>query len=506
MDKKAKPLTSIFKGWFDDIRVVEVFCLAATYIVCARIGQVFSIEPSNVTPVWIPSGVMLAIALKFGPSIWPGVFLGAFLGNIWAYFSTDSNSAIFSAVTSATMNGIGDVLAIVLCAQLIRHFAQTERVLSSNSTLSYFLLFGVFLGSLLSAIWGSGGLWLFGHIDSQAVATVFTTWFLGDAVGVLIFTPFLIAWLYAEPRFDELGSIALIVATAYSIAVTAIAFDIIQLSDFVTYILFLPVPILFAVLFRYGQRLVFTVQLAVLSVAIYATWHGQGPFVSESQIESLLKLQSFAAAFSLTLFFIAIFNLEKTVNERYLEKRAKELEELYRKDQLTGLWNRYRIKEFLKMAIDRLNRERAVPGILLIDLDNFKKINDNYGHIEGDRVLMSFAALISNNIRDVDLAGRWGGEEFIVIFSNTSISGLNVVANKLLNAVQNHDFGLADKVTASIGSTLAVAGDTELTLLDRADNALYKAKKNGKDQCYLETIGQNQLEELYRMESHDAIS
>jgi len=506
MDNKGKPLSSIFKGWFDDIRVVEVICLAATYIVCARIGQIFAIEPSNVTPVWIPSGVMLALALKFGPSVWPGVFAGAFLGNIWAYFSTESFAAIFSAIASATMNGIGDVLAVVLCAQLIRYYANTQHILSSSRALAYFLFFGVLLGSILSALWGCGGLWLFGHVAGDAIGSVFMTWFLGDAVGVLTFTPFLLSWLYSEPRFDESSVVALVLATLYSVAITMIAFGLVELSELVSFSVYLPVPILFAVLFRYGQRLVFTVQLAVLSVAIYATWHSLGPFADESQIESLLKLQSFAAAFSLTLFFIAIFNLEKSVNERYLEQRAKELEQLYRKDQLTGLWNRYRIKECIKLELERRKREKVTPGILILDIDDFKKINDTYGHLEGDRVLASLSSLISGSIRDVDLAGRWGGEEFIVVISNTSIEGLNIVAEKLLNTIRDYEFIPGRKVTVSIGSTLAVAGDSELTLLDRADHALYAAKKSGKNRHHIETIGQSQQEELHRMQSRQTIN
>ncbi|KZY67128.1 hypothetical protein A3738_05470 [Oleiphilus sp. HI0066] len=148
----------ISKAWLRDIRLSEVVVIATIYVVFARLGQTFAIEPSNVTPVWIPSGVLMAVALRYGPHIWPGVFLGAFLGNIWAYFSTKSFSTIFNAIASASMNGLGDVISIVVAAELIRHFARSEEILASQRTLAYYLFYGAILGPFASALFGSSGL------------------------------------------------------------------------------------------------------------------------------------------------------------------------------------------------------------------------------------------------------------------------------------------------------------------------------------------------------------
>ena len=135
---------------------------------------------------------------------------------------------------------------------------------------------------------------------------------------------------------------------------------VLQVKWHLDYGIFALVPFLVAILFRYGQRLIFTVQVAVLSLAVIATWSGSGPFVAATTWESLIQLQSFAAAFSIILFLVAILNLEKSSNEAYLEKRTKELEELYRKDALTGLWNRYRIKEFLQLELERLKNKQIL--------------------------------------------------------------------------------------------------------------------------------------------------
>ena len=490
MTENSNSLRFIFsvRRCLKDARILEVIAFASIYIACARLGQFFAIEPSNVTPVWIPSGVMLALALRFGPSIWPGVFLGAFIGNIWAYISFDSLTAFFSAVASASLNGIGDVICIVVAAELIRHYAKTSRILKSHQSLLYFLGFGALLGPLCSALFGVGGLWLFGHIDSSQFNHVFVTWLMGDSAGVLTFTPFLLSWLYPERHFGFNSLIVLVAGTGYSLLIIAIIFDVIHFPGHIDYTIFLLLPVLFALLFRYGQRFVFTIQASVLSFAIIATWLSYGPFSSDTPWISLLQLQSFAAAFSIVLFMVAILNLEKTLNEAYLEKHAKELEELYRKDALTGLWNRYRIKEFIKIELERQKRELNPFAVLLIDIDNFKHINDTRGHIEGDRILTELAKLIRSSIREVDFAGRWGGEEFIVMTSKTNQGALPVITANLLQAVRLYDFGLENPLTVSIGGTISIIGDTELSVIDRADQALYKSKHNGKDTASFQYI------------------
>ncbi|WP_156502874.1 GGDEF domain-containing protein, partial [Oleiphilus sp. HI0067] len=225
---------------------------------------------------------------------------------------------------------------------------------------------------------------------------------------------------------------------------------------------------------------------AVLSLAVIATCSGSGPFVAATTWESLIQLQSFTAAISIILFLVAILNLEKSSNEAYLEKRTKELEELYRKDALTGLWNRYRIEEFLHLELERLKRDHMPFGVLFIDIDDFKIINDTHGHLEGDRILCELSELILHNVREIDVAGRRGGEEFIIISSNTNQDNIRVIANKLLSEVRKNDFGLPEKVTISIGGTIGQHDDTELSIINKADQALYESKYCGKNTASFE--------------------
>lgn len=480
-------LSFAWRPWLDDIRLKTVIWVALSYIVGARIGQLFSIEPGNVTPVWIPSGIMLALALRYGIGIWPGVFIGAFLGNIWAYLSFASIPALLAAVSSATLNGIGDVVSTVVAAQIIQFLLNSNRLLDSLRSLMVFLIIGVIAGPLMSAVFGVGGLWLFGHILSTEFTLVFFTWWIGDSVGALIFAPFLLSWLYPERFFDSRSILILILSMIYSLFTAAVAMDVIVLETHLRLLVFILVPLQFVVLFGSGQRLIFTIQLTVIAATVVATSLSFGPFASDNLWSSLIQLQTFAAAFSVMLFVIAVSNLQKTRNEQFLEKRSQELEELYRRDSLTGLWNRYRIKEFMEIELNRYEREKRPFGILLIDIDDFKKINDEHGHLEGDQVLTELSSLIKTHIREIDFIGRWGGEEFIIVVSNTSSEALTLFAKKLNSLVNLHPFESGYRVTISIGAALIREQDNDHTLLDRADEALYRAKNAGKNQVCFES-------------------
>jgi diguanylate cyclase (GGDEF)-like protein len=120
--------------------------------------------------------------------------------------------------------------------------------------------------------------------------------------------------------------------------------------------------------------------------------------------------------------------------------------------------------------------------VLLIDIDYFKSINDEHGHLVGDDILKELSRLIDQQIRESDLFGRWGGEEFIIVASESSVTDAESLAEKLVNLVAQHDFGLPRPVTISIGLSMSLPEDTSVSIVQRADRALYKAKNSGKNQ------------------------
>ena len=154
-------------------------------------------------------------------------------------------------------------------------------------------------------------------------------------------------------------------------------------------------------------------------------------------------------------------------------------------DALTGLINRRAFMERFAHELARSQRHGPSPTLLLLDIDHFKKINDKHGHPAGDVVLAHLAQLLKSSVRNVDIVGRIGGEEFAVVLVETNAQMAAPVIERLLERLRNTTVTLADatalKFTASIGSTEILWADTIDTAIQRADEALYTAKKTGRN-------------------------
>jgi two-component system cell cycle response regulator len=164
-----------------------------------------------------------------------------------------------------------------------------------------------------------------------------------------------------------------------------------------------------------------------------------------------------------------------------LRHRNAELDRISRSDPLTGLANRRDIDEQLAAHAASAGRHHHQLSVALVDIDNFKGVNDTFGHGAGDAVLCEVARRIADSARVEDLVGRWGGEEFIVILPHCDVDGAVVVSERIRQAVSataiRFDDGVAIPVTVSIGCT----GGGDERLIERADAALYAAKKAGRD-------------------------
>lgn len=170
--------------------------------------------------------------------------------------------------------------------------------------------------------------------------------------------------------------------------------------------------------------------------------------------------------------------LEATTED--LNETIHRLSDLAEHDQLTRLFNRRKLNEILEYELGKRFSDGDF-SVLMYDIDFFKKVNDNYGHDVGDQVLSKLSALIGGSIRSCDVLGRWGGEEFICILSNTDLNGARVLAERIRHRVEIADFSPLNGLTVSIGITEAKASDTSKVLLRRLDEALYEAKKNGRN-------------------------
>ncbi len=154
-------------------------------------------------------------------------------------------------------------------------------------------------------------------------------------------------------------------------------------------------------------------------------------------------------------------------------------------DGLTGLANRRSCEDALAAELSRSERYPAPLAVVVADLDDFKDVNDRFGHQAGDVVLREFAALLRDNLRDIDLAGRWGGEEFLLLLPGTDLEGAARVAERIRRALHHRTLlsvrGEPIPVTASFGVAAHPAADSAPALFAAADAALYDAKRRGKN-------------------------
>ena len=159
-----------------------------------------------------------------------------------------------------------------------------------------------------------------------------------------------------------------------------------------------------------------------------------------------------------------------------------ELTRLAESDYLTGLYNRSKLTGQLEVELARHQRYKRELSVVLIDVDYFKRTNDTMGHAAGDRLLKGISSRIADTIRNVDILGRWGGEEFLVICPETNLFGATQLARKLCESVGGTPFGELGSKTVSCGVATIDANTNLVTLMDSADKALYAAKDAGRNQ------------------------
>ena len=181
---------------------------------------------------------------------------------------------------------------------------------------------------------------------------------------------------------------------------------------------------------------------------------------------------------------ISSIRRELSVNRKKLESSLKVIREMAIHDDLTGFYNRHRLMDLIDSEKSRSVRTGSVFSLVMLDIDKFKKINDAYGHQTGDQVLKTFAAIIRSILRKTDFCGRYGGEEFLIVLTQTDIQAAKVFAERIRNCVENSFFPCLvpdSRVTVSIGLTdYRVQEDIEKTI-SRADELLYKAKNGGRN-------------------------
>lgn len=209
------------------------------------------------------------------------------------------------------------------------------------------------------------------------------------------------------------------------------------------------------------------------------------PLISEGEIIGVLIITnlSYSQYFNL-LIFTGQFSLQLKKVKLY-----EKIQELAIKDELTGVSVRRHFLQRSQEEFKRAVKHNISITLLMLDLDHFKQYNDKYGHLVGDRLLKDIAQIIKSAVREIDLVGRYGGEEFAILLPDTGISGAKLVAERIRAQIQGHEFKAYDEslnITASLGiCTYPDNANFFDELINYADVALYRAKKEGRNRSYL---------------------
>lgn len=281
---------------------------------------------------------------------------------------------------------------------------------------------------------------------------------LDSAVVISIFLAVIYAWRSGDARRP--GLFLLVINTCGTVAVASILG---------TNGLFWMYTTLLANFFLVGRtQAAIATSLALAFLAL----HG-GAF------ETTAQLVSFLITASLVSVFAYIFATRS-------DSRSAMLEALSTRDPLTGVENRRAMEQELQMAVEVFKRTRTTFGLVMLDLDHFKRVNDQHGHDAGDRVLIDFAQLIRTSTRKVDRLFRFGGEEFLLLLPSIDVPGLERVTGKLLARIGDELRAPGGAVTASLGAALLGPGESWPSWLARADAALYRAKEQGRNQAIVD--------------------
>ncbi|MBV2129823.1 GGDEF domain-containing protein [Arsukibacterium indicum] len=235
-------------------------------------------------------------------------------------------------------------------------------------------------------------------------------------------------------------------------------------------------PLAFFLLGR-GRGLVATILFMGLLTLLMA-WRSVSWPEDSFTVESLLNV-IFASVCLVLL--VHYYEVSRSDVFRALATQHRQLQRLSVTDTLTGMYNRSKLDDILSQEIARSIRHQSPFSVILADLDFFKSVNDNFGHMAGDQVLMSFAGIMLQHCRELDVAGRWGGEEFLIICPHTDLAGAKLLAERIRMAVANYDFPHGKQLTVSLGIASFMRDDDASTILKRADDALYRAKGKGRN-------------------------
>src|SRR5229473_3586594 len=445
--------------------------LAGVYFVAGKLGLTLAFVNASATAIWPCTGIALAAFLILGYRVWPAILIGAFVVNLTTAGSVATSMGI----------AVGNTLEGVVGCYLVTRFVGGLHSFERPQDVFKFAFLAGMVSTTVSATIGVTSLTLGGFAEWAMYGPIWCTWWLGDAVGAVVVTPFVLLWR-ENPRLDW---------TRKQMLELAFLFGGLFLTGWIVFggrfhfalknypFEYLCIPFLIWTAFRFGRRKAATAIGVLAVIAAWGTLHGFGPFSRESQNTSLLLLQAFMGLVAVTTLALAA----EVTEHKHADEHIRQLAVT---DPLTGLANYRRLVDALDSEIKRYGRTGRPFALLLLDLDGLKKINDTYGHLVGSEALCRLANILRIHCRETDTAGRYGGDEFVLVLPETELGAARRVADRISERLRTD--GDEPPISVSIGIAVYPQDGTTIDeLLGTADSALYREKHSSKTKLPLQT-------------------
>ncbi len=457
-------------------KVIGIASAALGYYFLAHFGMaLFALKPSNITLLWLPSGIALVMCIQWGYRAVPFIVLSSFAAN----FSGMSALSGIGPFLHTAVAAIADGLVGVIAMHLLQHFLPNG--LTHTHDLVPFGFWCCIVPTSITSVILSVNLAAGGYIPWYESENFFLMLVLADSLGILLVYQVYQGW--HDNRTVSLRDL-------YWLTGAAIVMAILLTLGFTLLpgMIFFIVPILLVLSFNVGLFGVAVISSVSLISVIAATARNLGPFPATDPMDSNFRLMAFVFSSALTILGIALQNrqLVSTEHSTKLWKNAAE------HDPLTGLINRRAFLPRLQYEHQRALRTRNPYTFAMLDLDYFKAINDKYGHQCGDDVLCALAAVMLENCRSIDSVVRMGGEEFGILFPECAIDQAIIALERIRKRFDSRPVmadGKQVSITVSIGvASFTDAPEMDTEVVERADRALYSAKKAGRNRIIVDTV------------------
>lgn len=457
------------------------------YVLTGTLGlRLLSMPPDHLNLIWLASGIGVLLFLNAGRHAFWMVASASFLVNSFSFwYQAGNENWHILAMSSALM----DVLQAWLSWEVLRRLHSHRRTyFTRRQDLLPFLLGVAALPALFTRCLLVLGLGVSGvlNIHGWSMLREMLQFAVGDALGIMLILPF----FWTDYRsWPQLGRLLLWLPSLFLPVVLS------ALSDPFYFALSLPISVAIILRHHFEGALVSVLFTALMAMAQMAGHYGV--FSNISSENSYFHLMLIVFCFAIPMLYLGLGLRENQIHHNHLDElvqhRTAELEKVNQKlqtmtmtDELTGLMSRRYWFEILHKSFENSRRHQQEMGLLYLDLDHFKQVNDTYGHPVGDEVLKAVGKALLGALRSGDYAGRIGGEELAIILPLTSAEATYQVGEKIRQMIQALEIQTLStaplKITVSVGCTAREKADTsEDELVLRADQALYLAKQRGRN-------------------------